>query len=240
MRVIVIRHGFRMDESDGGEWKRATGELWWDPPLVPNDLYPSEAAKLFRGPFDPNRVVFYSSPFQRCLETCKLVSRTLFPERNPRIVVLPGLSEVLAPSLVPSFRDIFTESYFQSKFPGCDFDLSRLHTKPAYPEKWDKAAERYASVWHGVCERDEPANCDGRLAILVTHGYGVETLLDQADAGLCRRMTGLDYCAFFEATRTDAPRGSGRPGWRVVAHHGMHFVEEETPSVVPAANPHVF
>lgn len=95
--VFVVRHGERLDEVPGNDWRKQCGERWFDPPLTKQGIAQAAyAAAVLQSqlcghadtPFD----VIYCSPLQRCVSTAALFSQAF----GAPIKLVPGLAEAAA------------------------------------------------------------------------------------------------------------------------------------------------
>jgi len=174
--VIVVRHGERLDEVDGQEWRRVrTQETKHDPPLTEAGWEQSrQAARKLAAVLDNSdtRVSIYSSPTVRTLSTAAAIAARL---RNAVKQVTPAYSL----NCCAAAQSHGVAKAFPTREP-CAETLSgvTLACWPprGNPDQVDHRQRRGAALVEAVKEL-AALHGDGEGLVVVTHREGIWELL---------------------------------------------------------------
>ncbi|XP_078155827.1 uncharacterized protein LOC144551639 [Carex rostrata] len=247
-RVIVMRHGDRIDEFND-MWSRKA-QRPWDPPLSRDGFERawSTGRKLRQIGFPITRVIV--SPFSRCLQTASEVVSALCADVkdefelftvetrkdvqiNPhkvKVSIEHGLCEVLSEQALGVNRLKGTESWFpdirnlENELPKGSIDHDYDHLLEALPQFGETVVEarnRYSNILQAIAN-----TYPGENILLVTHGeaVGASVTLAQQDSMVFE----VDYCGYsvLERQVSIGPTGEAVPGeFRVVSRNGTHGVQ---------------
>ncbi|ORX84261.1 phosphoglycerate mutase-like protein [Basidiobolus meristosporus CBS 931.73] len=219
LTVWFVRHGERTDFVDPN-W-RYTTTTPYDPPLT--ELGAKQATKTgyylrdlaqenfdsFVRPHSKTRYLLYASPFLRCIQTAEGIIRGIGTSRYSEIVggirLEPALSEWMS-------EEYFTEQIPDSLISSCKeaclvnrvpLELAykpQLNHLPEFPETLDQLAARFRDFLERTVqqlEQDTPENEPFPTVILVTHGAGVNSLLEACFKE--RTLVEVNYCSLSRA-----------------------------------------
>jgi len=175
MRTVwLVRHAERADFNLEGIWDitwpdRARG-LGQDPDDAPltdaGGRQARHAASLIHGKL--NRI--YSSPFLRCLETARAISKV----HEVELVISTDLTEWMNPEWF---------SYTYEHFNEIHFNENSAHFTPGYPEI-PESKESHIERWKRIYQTLKEMSEEKFPIVLVTHGGGVHHLLNLHDLDL--------------------------------------------------------
>lgn len=215
--LTVIRHGKRLDEVEE-LWRHAAVRPW-DPPLWCDGLasIKDKAADLLRFKFQ--RMVV--SPFQRCLETAKLlnmvldlplshlqVDRAVCEVLDPKILVGAQLSPPTGIAADWMWGSGSLDSTLQAMFGSEASQISiAAGTFPDFPETIESAHERYTTAFEDISLR-----FPGENVLVVSHGEAVGSAVSSMLPQVL--VYEVLHCGFASMYRKQ--RSSGRWGsWRL-------------------------
>ena len=203
-RLFVIRHGSRIDFEDKGWRSRAAAPH--DPPLSELGLRQARETGSFLQKFDLRRI--YTSPFTRTMQTAAEIASILeLPLR-----VEPGLSEWLNPRWADFTAWAPDPLQLAQAFPRVDLSYEWL-VNPRAPESEElvcRSRLRYTA--HHLAAESEGD------AALVTHGIGVQTILDT----LAGSANGTDKLCGVNILQQQSQR------WQLVAAVSDHLSSSES------------
>jgi broad specificity phosphatase PhoE len=203
-RLFVIRHGSRIDFEDKGWRKRADAPH--DPPLSELGLRQARETGEFLRRFAVGSI--YASPFTRTMQTASAIASIL----DLPLYVEPGLSEWLNPRWADFSAWELDPLQLARTFPRVDLSYSWL-VVPRAPETEEQVCRsrfRY-TIRHLAQETS------GDVA-LVTHGIGVQTILDT----LVGKNNGTEKLCGINILQQQSE------GWQLVAAVNDHLSKSES------------
>ncbi|RUS18545.1 histidine phosphatase superfamily [Endogone sp. FLAS-F59071] len=221
----------------------------WDPPLSPRgvlqsqktgayltDLAKEKAALNHDFQLENVRVIIYTSPFQRCVETALGLARGFHEAsqsapgqpgtQHPLIRIEPGLSEWLneqwfdemrpAPRIVSRrLQELAVANAQVSRYAAIDWGYKPAEPHFSFPEPFHTMLARFNSTRRRVLEtlRRETEDMNGdedMVVVWVTHGAGVNALLESFKGEPTVLET--DYCCLSKIkwVGKDEEAGGGR------------------------------
>jgi broad specificity phosphatase PhoE len=178
-KLIIVRHGMRIDFEDKNWFKTAPRP--YDPPLSKTGIKQVDETALYLKSFGIQYL--FSSPFCRALQTADAIAREL----NLNFLVEYGFSEFMNARWFDQQPELMDKDEMEKAFPHIDWGYKSFAT-PKYPEHKhnDDVFKRTTRVFEKI---DNMFN--GTIAI-VGHGAIIEALgrlllgnSDPMDMGIC-------------------------------------------------------
>ncbi|KAI9268702.1 histidine phosphatase superfamily [Sporodiniella umbellata] len=203
---IIIRHGERLDHVQKS-WQPEPSIGLWDPPLTQQGFeqairtgqHLTELMNQYS--IDPGRVVLYTSPFRRCVETSMGIVQAM--PVKPVLRVEIGLGEWMcerffdavceADELVSQAHQRLAReqanAYARHQTPlKVDYAYQSCRRGFDFPESYVDMVRRFEET-RLACLKDQ-----ARLVLFVTHAVGVNALLDGFRHHLTRPLQS-NYCS---------------------------------------------
>jgi broad specificity phosphatase PhoE len=193
--LIVMRHGERSDDPDlSGKVEMKLNED--DPELTINGINQARSIgaqlKLLikTENIEPKNISLYSSPFSRTLMTTLGVIEGLSQEEaNYSFKIMNGAYEYLNhekfkahPENILEYHKLYSDNITHSDAHTIFGNLLKFNPSvdkadiPSYPEDFQDCLKRYRNTLSRI--KEEFMKNDSDVAIVVTHGYGVQTMAE--------------------------------------------------------------
>eukprot|EP00754_Rhynchopus_humris_P037924 Rhum_TRINITY_DN20627_c0_g1::Rhum_TRINITY_DN20627_c0_g1_i1::g.171586::m.171586 len=191
VRILFVRHGERLDESDHTQWAAVrTQENWHDPPLTETGRQQAreaahEVRKWLADRNCADKFTFFASPASRTLTTAVEVGTLL---GTPPVTVVHGLYACTAAAFE---RGLHTLKLSCPKALLGDYPLRALHGTSA--DDYFQAMDQIASL----------IPLHQTTAVVVTHREGIRDVIKKA-VGRRPRMP-MPYCATHLFTAVESP-----------------------------------
>ena len=191
VRILFVRHGERLDESDRMQWAAMrTRENWHDPPLTETGREQAreaahEVKKWLTACNCADQFTFFASPASRTLTTAVEVGALL---GTPPVTVVHGLYACTAAAFERGLHNLPLSC--PKTFLG-DYPLRALHGTSA--DDYFQALDQIASL----------TPLDYTTAVVVTHREGIRDVIKKA-VGTRPRIP-MPYCATHLFTAVESP-----------------------------------
>ncbi|KAL4476078.1 hypothetical protein ABPG74_009811 [Tetrahymena malaccensis] len=206
--IFVLRHAERADNSPYQDDQKDV-KLDFDPHLTDlgalQSQFCAQSIKKILETYNPNvkRVVYVSSPFLRCIQTVQYVNQYLgLNAIEDKMYVQTQIGEMLRSSW---FQEDINKKLTQKTDPNLSQQIGLKIEEPfvqderliqqVYPEdKLGDFQDRFKVAYEVIAEKFlNTYNTEETVLILVTHGFGVQIVLDKFN---CFRFSDMvDYCS---------------------------------------------
>mmetsp|Transcript_2511 Transcript_2511/g.4694 ORF Transcript_2511/g.4694 Transcript_2511/m.4694 type:complete len:225 (-) Transcript_2511:65-739(-) len=192
-RLILIRHGQRIDETpEGREWMENAGDRWFDPPLTREGHGQAQEAGQLLAESGITVDTVHVSPLQRTLETAMHVQRQI---NAPNLHVVHGLASCAAAVKRYGLAQL---GFLDGEALATEVPELTVNDRDTIVESFEDAVER-------LCQDAIRRNVD--QVVVVTHREGIRDLSDIAGTYIRR----TPYCC-----RVDFEYAPASRQWKVM------------------------
>lgn len=204
--VFVVRHGERLDEVPGNDWRQRCPAQWFDPPLTDKGKRQAEyaASQLQLQDSSITFDVIYCSPLQRCVSTAAYFSQAF----GAPIKLVPGLGECCA-----AMRGAKYQQMCHNLLPM--HELTKLCPQATFCETDSDVMERFVGMAGQTCV-GRLAKKKGRI-LVISHREAIRDLAQLA--GISERLR-TAYAAIAQFTCSNAATPEEQWEYRGYVHQG--------------------